>query len=229
MSPFAIIPNPALPAPQPSLNQSFPWNTRPTHHMHATNDNVRGGYYTTRFDDPHHSTYQAYQVKLLEPQQRQERETQEQNGTPQDDAEVKLSSSLSGGEGTHATARSLGFGRRHESYKEYVHHTQPQIPAPVSSAQSNGCVLLPLPTHLSGSSSSEALHGADVDPSRSLVVPFYLARSVPMDSRDGDGKRGHHNAASLGYGPSHRNFYKYLQDNREGNEELAYFRSKHVS
>lgn len=66
-------------------------------------------------------------------------------------------------------------------------------------------------------------------PPATVRVPVELVRYIPLDDRDKDGEKGHFLAKSLGYGPNHRNYYRYIRDNREGQADVALFRTNHVN
>lgn len=89
-----------------------------------------------------------------------------------------------------------------------------------SVAETTGHIAIPVPAHLS------PVAGASNRKNLAMAVPLELSRYVPIDERDGN--NGHFLAAGLGYGPSHRNHFKYRNDNREGRVDLALFRSNHM-
>jgi hypothetical protein len=99
-------------------------------------------------------------------------------------------------------------------------------------AHAQNRIVVPLPPHLLEHLPAPELRatatGATTN-NLALAVPFNLARFVPVDERDGQGKGGHFLAAGLGYGKGNRNYNKYLQPNVEGHPELAYFRAQHCT
>lgn len=200
-------------------------------------------------DEMDESTSQQQQ-----PQQQQQQQFSATMGLPSSTQTVEEKHPLSPS-ATRPNAASLGFGQSHRGYFQYLHHsangvidrTQPSSSSSVSlndpfhsssmnrSSSTDGRIILPIAPHLlptvtdgsSASSASASVSGAENG--LALSVPYKLARFVPQDTRDGNGKKGHLNASGLGFGTGHRNHYKYLHDNREGDPELAYFRSNHCS
>jgi hypothetical protein len=235
-SSYARIPNPALPPQDEAEAARFPHNTRPTHHAYQLNEQVRTAYYSTHWDDRFRTNnpYQPYEVEVL-PNSSSEPEAANASGSAAA-GEAKQASPSPHPLSPRFTARaaaSLGYGSRHENWRDYLHHTQPvtyrtqqsstsSIGSPASpsaTSSATGRILMPVAGHL--------LDGPSTTSTAVLSVPYSLARFVPLDSRDGTGQRGHLNASGLGYGKSHRNHYRYVHANPEGNSELAYFRSNH--
>lgn len=234
------VPNPALPPVRGELAKQFPYNSRPTHHAHAINPQVTSGYYSTNWDDRHFSNpYEQHDVQVISTARPAPAVAEEQATTSRPTYTTESSHPLSPSV-TRPCAAALGFGARHSGYTQYIHHSHSGvIPSetsranfgPVGPGQGLGStadrIVMPLAPHLIPTVAPGQTPAVASD--LALSVPYNLSRFVPMDSRDGDGKLGHLNASGLGYGPGHRNHYKYVHDNREGNPELAYFRSNHVS
>lgn len=207
--PYSSVPNPASTAFSTESDaeadaaaqalRCFPFSSRPAHHFHNVNPTIRAGYATTSWDDRFASAaYQPYQVELVS------------TARPVGDSEaqeVVPPASVTGGPSDTPpalAATALGFGRRHAEYKRYVHHVPPRSlaqeasgPLARAAAEQNKVVMEVAPHILSlASEGGSAAVGSAAG--LALAVPYKLARFVPLDDRDGQGKGGHVNASGLG-------------------------------
>jgi len=235
------------------LLRTFPWApNRPGHHFHSLADNAmadgmasgsKAGYYHTQWDDPFASNnpYTRHAVEVVNtarPADLTPADEQGADGSPtgllnRPDLESPSGPSTNG---RAFAATALGFGKRHPDYRAYVFERPPanlalEPSAPVArAAHAQQRVVVPLAQHLLAHLPPEDLSAtAQGGANLALAVPFNLARFVPLDERDGQGKGGHFLAAGLGYGKGHRNHAKYLHPNLEGKSDLAYYRAGHCT
>lgn len=234
------LPNPALAPPvtitPELLRTAFPWSSRATHHVHEINPHVKAGYFSVQQDDRFvANAYQPYQVEVVNTARPR------QNQTAEEEEGDRAASAASAAASSSPVAMSLGYGTAHATYKQYIHHSAPrdfaQDPSgPIArAAGAQGKILFEVAPHLiehvqrQQQVEQQEENGVVSGQGLALAVPYKLARFVPLDPRDGQGQSGHLNASGLGYGKGHRNFYKYIMPNVEGNPELAYFRSNHCT
>lgn len=141
----------------------------------------------------------------------------------------------------------------HAMYQKSVRTHTPQV-SPFDEAEQYGYLTMNLPTHLykppsialaspvvvtnrkggNNANNNNANNNANANglwptPPTTVRVPVELVRYIPLDDRDKDGEKGHFLAKSLGFGPNHRNYYRYIRDNREGKADVALFRANHVN
>lgn len=214
------LPNPAVDPPlsQAELLRSFPWSSRESHHWHELNPRGRFGdppgvdlgYYTSQWDDRFNRTnpYQQYEVEVVNTS----RPRPAHSGVAGAQGEPAPAVGLRAGDVTGRTfaatlgpqgvsppprnplaATSLGFGNRHESYRDYLHHTLPSDfaadPAgPVArAAGTQNKILMEVAPHLVAHMPASAVQGPDGETKEeaapaalALAVPYKLARFVPV-------------------------------------------------